>query len=1062
MPVNGNIIYWDSLSSAASVDLHRQRQQATRGVVAGMMSGETIINVTEAEPHGFIMTLSTGRIAHMTVSDPQGRPKINVQFLRSGAAYAAGGLFGSLKSVFSSAGWKRDVAAVKAGSSWQRGQRFAVVATTMGAFQVWDLNWNGTHSLEFEVNAGQDLLKAVQRGDDSFKGQDDQRLEVLDFTILPRRDTDTETVKPADRGHGKLLILTTLKRAEMSLYTLVSAELTSTSLSIEVVHPISCYKTPLPADVNFRPRVLIPEPLETAFVVFETSVVLVSLVEIEESPSSQLQLEAHALPDPFQDVVDFQKSKGYRVIGYAAEPLDRNQSQASCVLLISDFGLIRITALPVERNQSAFHRATVTAKTKLEQAVFYGYLERDLLDFSGRPEISFGLDEVEEAALEVSDSIMRSKTKYIPATSLSTDQQLQRRSQALADLMKHLTKYYLPMSRTTRWQLLWNAEKMAACNFLWRSYDVAVKAKREGKKTLLMEAIEFLHEDYKTENDPDRFETDPVRHWFVHDVSRLEYLIPWAPSALDLLFKQSEEDNEEMDLFTRVRLMTEANELQLSALETAFNFRESNAALYGVDDERMMDGVLQSGYETLPEIWTCKQNILDSVEKLVKESRQMAEDLAEVEGDDPTIRTIEKLMTYNPRLVQTWCQVYIERFRWLKSRHEPAVQTQGKMLQNKFFNDRKDLFFKLSDLGLGRDGIRLAEKYHDMTALANIVHHAVTEAYQRIDQPGVQQSELEEAKEIIRIIETKIASYFTKFGSIWAEAYFPKKISSGESIAALNETSKFKDHLTTFFRTSHNYDKLSWINEVCSEYNYAAAADSLRKASKREASLWNKKIELSMGKLAILAAKTKNQANGDIADTAIGKVERSISVLTVQEILFHHIYPVLTNAIDKKAETELAISHFCRSFVRGKPTLRENLVHYVTKLINKRVLDPEDLIETITLMDEGNLKPGHDDFMDERFYLALKLSSLLYLEGGDLNRRDLREKIIWRRCLIQDDWEAINRTELKDDTQVEVETGTTALFKTLREGYKTGKFLYNFQIISRGIEKLYLFQFRYI
>lgn len=40
--------------------------------------------------------------------------------------------------------------------------------------------------------------------------------------------------------------------------------------------------------------------------------------------------------------------------------------------------------------------------------------------------------------------------------------------------------------------------------------------------------------------------------------------------------------------------------------------------------------------------------------------------------------------------------------------------------------------------------------------------------------------------------------------------------------------------------------------------------------------------------------------------------------------------------------------------------------------------------------------------------------------------------------MIQDNWEDVNRTELKNDTQVEVETGATSLFKTLKEGYRTG------------------------
>ena len=40
--------------------------------------------------------------------------------------------------------------------------------------------------------------------------------------------------------------------------------------------------------------------------------------------------------------------------------------------------------------------------------------------------------------------------------------------------------------------------------------------------------------------------------------------------------------------------------------------------------------------------------------------------------------------------------------------------------------------------------------------------------------------------------------------------------------------------------------------------------------------------------------------------------------------------------------------------------------------------------------------------------------------------------------MIQDDWKSINRTESKDDARTKVETGATALFKTLKEGFKYG------------------------
>lgn len=1052
MPVNGNITYWESLSSAASIDLNRQKQQGTQGSVGGMMSGEVIVRVTEGEPHGFILTFSTGRVAHLTVSDPQGKPSIKVQYLRSSAAYS-GGVLGSLRSVFSNAGWRRDVAAVKAGSSWQRGQRNAVIATTKGQFQIWDLNWNGTHSLVYEIDAKEDIRKSLLLGGHISKGQNDQNdcpFEILDFTFLPSENSRKELPRSIEKGDCKLLTLVVLKEFELSPFVLVGLNLVDGTSNIDVIHPISCYTTPIQAESEFRPRLLIPEPAQTAFVIFEKSVVLVSIVEVDDSPSSQLQMEAHTMPDPFQDAIDFQRTKKYRVVGCAAEPLDGSQMESSCVIMVYGFGIIRISALPMKDGQSALERTRVTAKTKIEQAVFYGSLQQDLLDFSGRPEISFAQEEVEDAAMAVSESIMKSTSAYIPPISPSMDQQLQRRSTALADLIKHLMKHYSQLTRLTRWRLLWNAEKMAASKEVWRSYNNTISNKSEDGKHLLAEIVEMLHEDYKVENNPENYETDAVRHWFIHDTWRLEYIIPWAQHAVEELFKESIEDNERQDSATQARLLSEANDLQLSALETAFSFRETNASLYGLGDEEMMDGVLVKGFEDLPEIWTSRPSIVEKVKLLVDLSREMAISHDD-EEDERMGRLIEKLITDNPRQVQICCQTYIERFRWLKSRNDPQLISMGKELQRSHFIIRKILFRKLSDIGLGQEGIKLAEKYHDMSALADIVHHAMEEVVHRLDQLTISEFEADEDRKILYLLKGQIDSYFRKFGHQWADAYFTKHIDRGQSIKVLEETHQYKKYLTFFLRTNTRFAKLRWINEVHSEANYAAAADSLRLVPEGESSLWNKKIELSMGKLATLAAQSTKQADEASVHKALQTIDQSMAIIAAQEKLYDYIRPSLSHALDKEASTDLIKKQYCESYLKDKPALHDALARNIIKLVARQALEPEDLIDTLTLMDEKNSHVNDEGFIGNRFFTALKLLELTSFEDGEHARKALEEKIIWRRCIIQDDWQAINRTELKDDMQVEVETGATALFKTLKEGYKTGEPRLHDPLLTRSI-----------
>jgi len=1034
MPTSGKITYWESLSSAASVDLNRQKQQGIQGSLGGMLSGEIITKVTEGEPHGFVLTLSSGRVAHLTVSDPQGKPLIGVQFLRNNGAHS-GGLFGSLRSAFSSAGWRRDVAAIRAGISWQRGQRCVVIATTKGSFQVWDLNWNGAHSLLHEIEAKQDLLKAIAEGSSVFEDQNEHLFEVLDFTFLPNRQTGKEVAKSTARGDCKLLVLTVLSGKESSRYALLGLNITDGSVDIEIVHPISCYTTLLPTDSHFKPQVLVPEPGHTAFVVFEKSVALVSLVEIEVSPNSQLQIEARALPDPFQDAIDFRRTKNYRVVGCASEGQDRDHSHSSCVLMVHGFGLIRVTALPMERGQSVSDRAKVTAKTKLEQAVFFGSLQQDLLDFSGRPEISFAMEEVEAAALEISDSIMRSTSTYVNAVAPSVEHQLLQRATALADLIKHLRLHYRPLSRLIRWKLLWNAEKMAAARAVWRSYNIAIRTKHQNENNVLAELLDYLHEDYKKENKPEQYETDQVRHWFIHDIWRLEYIVPWTHEIIEQLIAESIEGNTEYDNAARARSISEAVDIQLASLETAYQFREANAALYGLDKEPMVDGVLQGAYEDLPEIWTSGLSIVENAKLLTDVAREFT--LGHSKGEDgvgePPMHLIEMLAEKNPRQVQVCCQVYIESSQWLKSRTDPQLKACGEDLQRAYLAVRQILFAELSDIGQGEAGIALAEKYRDMQALANIIDIEMGEA---LEGARGQDSDGEDINPEVRLLEELIDSYFVKYGTAWATAYFTKHIRRGRVVDVLKYGANHQKHLNLFLRCHPEYVKLSWINEITAEQHYAAAAENLRTSAAQETNLWSKKIELSLGKLSTMAAQAKKQVKDDSAKIAIRKLDRAMVAVAVQESLHKYIKPSIQGLLDKDAEVQSAVENCGKHLVESKPALHEAMRQNMTRLVAREALDVEDLVDTLTLMDNIPDAKADNELMDTRYFSALKLLRLSTTAGEG---RQLYEKIIWRRCMIQDDWESINRTELKDDTQVEVETGATALFKTLREGYRTGK-----------------------
>ncbi|KAL8944033.1 MAG: hypothetical protein Q9211_000739 [Gyalolechia sp. 1 TL-2023] len=1041
MPGSGKVNYWETLSGAASVDPGRQKQQAVQGTVSGLATGEHITAITEAEPQGFLLSVSSGKIVHLTIADSQGKASISTQILRNTNAQTSG-IFGSLRTVFSGTEWLKDVIAVKAGRSTHRGHRECIIGTTKGVLQSWELNLEGAHFLKYEIDAKSKLLESIRDTGIFPHGSANQEFSVLDIAFLPAAATGQEVTRLRSRSTARLLLLTITSSAHEARYNLHVVDIANGAIHVPVVHPVYCYKSPYRPQSSSKPTLLVPEPGQTAYIIFEKSIVLVSLEEIEESPDSQLQTEARRTPDPFQDVVDFRRDKDYLVVGCGIDIPEKGQRGSACTVMIQGYGLVKVSVAPLEGDLTSSDRATVTAETKLEQAVFYGS-RQSLLDFTGRPETQFAVEDVQEAALRISRSITSSSSKHLATAGPSMEQHLQRRSTALADLIKHLGKQDLPLDRSVRWELLWDAEKIAAARAIWRSYSDSFNSRQQGEKVLLYELIECISEEDKTENQPEDHETDPVRHWFIHDVGRLQILIPWVTKALILLYDESVEDNRPMSSAYRARQISEAHDIQLLALQTAYRFRQDNASLYGLDETSMEDGVLGQDYKDLPEIWTSTGFICEAVRTLAEYFQTFAIELdsqnsSDEEGSSPPQKLLEKIAEDNPKLVDISCQTHIERSRLLQASDNPDIRQQGHDLERKSCEFRTKLLKGLVNIGQAFAAIKLGEKYRDMEALAEVLESEIQTSQEELTNHVVADGDAEDLQAKIVLCEGYVDKYFEKYGDAWANAFFARFVAQDRISQLLLHGPKQRKHLTAFLRSHADCAAFSWINEVAVEKDYAAAADDLRFAQEHVNGIWAKKIQLSMSKLATMAAITNQQEEIEKAVPSIERIDSQVEVLNVQEQLYRYLVPTMRSTLnDTPAKIEVIMEQYGKRFVRAKKALRSALKLNIGKIVEEQALDAEELADTITLMDEDAIHPNNE-LSACRFLTALKLVRLYSLETGEVARRELQEKIVWRRCIIQDNWPKINRTELKDDAQVEAETGATALFKTLREGFKSG------------------------
>ena len=1049
VPSTGKITYWDDLSNACSIDPNRQRQTSVQAVIGGMPSGERVLSIAEAESRGFVLSFSTGRLAHLYLNEGPGRPSINIKFMASKST----GWLGSFRESFTGFSSRQDIAAVRSGISKQRGQRFMISCTSGGLLQTWDLNWTGTHPLVQEVDAKAELVHGLLEGDEDSRPDGLHNFEVLDFIVIPRQANGKTIANRITGLDSTLLFLTVMKGADAFNYALIRASLTDEDLIIEVVHPIRCFKAALSDKANFKPRVMLPQSSNIAVIAFRNDLVVASLVETEESPNAQIHLEAHRLPEPLQDAVSFCDNNGYEIVGCATELPDKFHNP-SCVVAVHNFGMIRI-ATPSEADIKyplAQSGSVSPVRTRIEQAVFFGTLEDNFLDFSPRLEITSNLDDIEQAAVEVSYSIASSASEYITKVAPSMEEQLASRARALSDLIQYLQAHYPRMKASTRWKLLWDAEKIAAGRALWHWYNTAMSNVANGPKDVFTELIEAIPEHCKHENQPEDGEADSVRHWFIHDVWRIEYLIPYSHEIIELLFQESMDDRKELDLVQKALVVNSAVEVQLTVLETAFKFRSDHSEAYGIQSELLEHGILIAphSYETLSEFWTSATLegrvplVPTRIKELLDVSREMAKLLAtDIEDimernedakaagatqDDVDIEYPHSVMTTlakkGPRQIEVCHRAYLERTRWLKSREDPKLRDVGESLAQIYDGIRGQQLVELTEVGLAERGLELAEKYSDLEAILDILER-----------------EGGDTNAIGPSIPARIQSYFAKFGSLWAKAYFTRCLSDGkEAVNILNDIGHYKEHLTDFLRAHPEYAKLAWINEVSSERNYGLAAESLVRAAAQSRDVWSQKVMLSMSKLSRLAAEASHQHTPDAVVGSTQKLEHRVFILEIQEALRLFFRPQIENALDAEAALDLLMDRYGKPGLKGKPSLEGLLFRSIIEIFEMRPMHAFDLTDTLSLMSNDDDDTDPTSFLSRRFFLALSVlqsSSAVHVPPPKPSQsHGLQAKLVWRRVFLASDWTSFNHTELKDDQQLSNDTFETPLFQTLLEGYR--------------------------
>ncbi|RDL37912.1 Uncharacterized protein BP5553_05345 [Venustampulla echinocandica] len=1049
IPTTGKIIYWESIASAATLDLRLQRNGVELSI-PGMLSGEKVIHILNAESAGFMLGFSSGRIAYMSVRDGQGRPALTVQFLRAGSGSSNTGIFGSLRNALSSSSWHSDIAAIRAGHQDRIGERNVVLATKKGKIQSWDIHRGGHTSLIAEIETREAIVLVIKQAIPALSELLLETFELLDFAYMPNPASSTGTGGQSDEGI-RLLLLTSLNERESTHYSLVEVLLNRGELIIGDIRPIKSYSTPIARTATSNTRLYLPNPAIIAYVVLDRAVILVSMAKGPDSPESQLMTESRLFPQTFEDVIQFKDDMNIEIVGSGMEEpyglshgIEDTKSRRykakhpAVILIVRGGGVLRIAAHDINKLASD-QPPQVTPKSKLQQAVFFGTLEGNPISFAVRPESEFPAEEVGDAALSLSNDILRSQTPYIPSVPASIEQNLRKRSVALRDLAEYLKQSGVALDRVTRWKLLWDAERMGAATVIWKRYDAAVSEKPEGQKRgLFTELVECIHEDYKTEPVPENGELDRVRHWFINDIWRLDIAVPWAYQVIKYAYQDGQKDHNAV-----LELLIEANALVIGALKGAFDFRESNLALYGLQDELLEHGILKSNYEGLPEFWTSTMYLAENIRKQAQLAGALVTHYWPKPETEKRVSTalLEKVRQEQETLVDVVIRSNHEKIRWDFAQNDPQIQLQAESLQVvQSESEDSQLKTLAKECQLPDEAMALAEKHEILPTLASILTYEIHEHSSKVDNPDLDSKLLTKHVARLAVLQETVERCFSKFGMSWATAFYDLQIQLGFTKSLLDKFQTEQPYLTEFLRSRPEYAKIAWIHEITREKTFDRAAETLLDLGlKREQDLWSKKIELSMGKLSRFAGRySQNNGtpilDGDKIDLVV--VNNQLGLIKIQDTVYDYVLSSIGPAIDENAELQLALELYGNKLLRKQTAFLSLLEDNMSQLINLKAMDGLGLIDLLTLMgDNGSEEQAV--FRGEQFYLALQASRC---GVADSEEQNLLQRVIWRRCMLRDDWTDVNNTELKDDQQVADRLRQTALYMTFRNCLKNHLF----------------------
>ncbi|PUU75150.1 Non-repetitive/WGA-negative nucleoporin C-terminal-domain-containing protein [Tuber borchii] len=293
----------------------------------------------------------------------------------------------------------------------------------------------------------------------------------------------------------------------------------------------------------------------------------------------------------------------------------------------------------------------------------------------------------------------------------------------------------------------------------------------------------------------------------------------------------------------------------------------------------------------------------------------------------------------------------------------------------------------------------LAEKWQDYRTLVELCLEEIIriEANQKELSNATSNCEAVE-RESAKLAHTKkqtiqrMEAYFNKFGEVYAIEIYEYLVENGQLQNLLNGFENWREtYLTRFLRCSRRHAKLSWIHDV-GLGEYALAADTLLEvATEQEEDLWNKKVEISIGKLAKIAAMRY------LDEQSVRSISSELELVDIQNCVYEAVKVIGRTSIGTDGAMQIVLEKYAGGTLTSrKPAgCRQVWKPAFAWAVEGKVMRVHELADLLTLVES-------DD------------------EGTS--------------------WQAILDTHSRTDKHVQAAIYDTAVYTTIKFGYECGLF----------------------